>query len=113
MPHRYLPEHVVLSDAPKPMGYTQPLPCVVECSRKYAYVRARMARANDDGVGKLSLLAFHVSFISYIPLDVLDVLLSEYRLVLIRKGYRQADIGRLYKRAENGLDNERRSPRGE
>jgi len=52
MPHRYLPEHVVLRHVPKPAEYTEPRACVFTGRRKHGDVRARMARANDQGVGE-------------------------------------------------------------
>jgi hypothetical protein len=56
MPHRYLPEHVILGDVPKPDGYTEPRPLSDNSHKKHGEVRARMARANDQGVGTLRLL---------------------------------------------------------
>lgn len=53
MPHRYLPEHVVLLDVPKPEDYVEPEPSKLQGWRKHRYVRERMARAKDQGVGKL------------------------------------------------------------
>jgi hypothetical protein len=32
MPHRYLPEHVVLNEISKPASYTEPLPSAVHAS---------------------------------------------------------------------------------
>lgn len=52
MPHRYLPEHVVLGHVPKPADYTEPRPSNTSGYKKHGDVRARMARANDQGVGK-------------------------------------------------------------
>lgn len=54
MPHRYLPEHVVLGHVPKPSNYTEPRPSGITGYKKHGDVRARMARANDQGVGKSS-----------------------------------------------------------
>jgi hypothetical protein len=54
MPHRYLPDHVVLSEVPKPSDYTEPRPSMLYGHKKHGDVRARMARANDQGVGKWS-----------------------------------------------------------
>ncbi|KAF2832377.1 hypothetical protein CC86DRAFT_281524 [Ophiobolus disseminans] len=51
MPHRYLPEHVVLGHIPKPAGYTEPRPLTDRSFKKHMDVRARMAQANDQGVG--------------------------------------------------------------
>lgn len=51
MPHRYLPEHVVLGHVPKPADYTEPRPAVLTGHKKHGDVRARMAQANDQGVG--------------------------------------------------------------
>jgi len=58
MPHRYLPEHVVLGDVPKPAGYTEPRPLSDSGPKKHGEVRARMARANDQGVGTSRSLLF-------------------------------------------------------
>jgi hypothetical protein len=55
MPHRYLPEHVILSEVPKPSDYTDLRPSVLCGYKKHGDVRARMARANDQGVGKCSV----------------------------------------------------------
>jgi hypothetical protein len=52
MPHRYLPEHVVLGHVPKPDNYTEPRPSGSKGFKKHGCVRARMARANDQGVGE-------------------------------------------------------------
>jgi hypothetical protein len=52
MPHRYLPEHVVLGEIPKPRGYTEPTPTSVRGWRRHREVRYRMARAKDQGVGE-------------------------------------------------------------
>lgn len=43
---------------------------------------------------------------------MIDVLLSEYREALVRKGYRRVDIDSLYARAQGRLDDERQFPRG-
>lgn len=51
MPHRYLPEHVVLGHIPKPAG-KDPRPQTVTGYLKHGEVRARMARASDQGVGR-------------------------------------------------------------
>jgi hypothetical protein len=51
MPHRYLAEHVVLGHVPKPTNYTEPRPSMLSGYKKHGDVRARMARANDQGVG--------------------------------------------------------------
>ncbi|OCL05369.1 hypothetical protein AOQ84DRAFT_252231, partial [Glonium stellatum] len=56
--HRYLPEHVVLSEIPKPEDYTEPEPSVLgsrddpkpEGQREHRLTRLRMARAKDQGV---------------------------------------------------------------
>jgi hypothetical protein len=45
--------------------------------------------------------------------DVIDVLLSEYRLALVRKGFRRYEIDDLCQRAKVRLDNERRYQTGE
>ncbi|KAF1970063.1 hypothetical protein BU23DRAFT_571114 [Bimuria novae-zelandiae CBS 107.79] len=94
MAHRYLPEHVVLSDIPKPQDYTLPNPRGVDETRTHMYVRFRMARANDEGV------------------DVLEVLLSEYRSALVKKGFRRKQIDEYCERAKGRLDAERESPTG-
>lgn len=52
MPHRYLPEHVVLGEIPKLAGYREPEPTQLRGFRGYGNVRYRMARARDQGVGE-------------------------------------------------------------
>ncbi|KAH4007433.1 hypothetical protein HBH98_010520 [Parastagonospora nodorum] len=94
MPHRYLPEHVVLRHVPKPVNYTEPRASVLTGHRKHGDVRARMARANDQGV------------------DVLEVLIAEYRLALIRRAHRRFEIDDLVARAKQRLERERQDPTG-
>ena len=93
--HRYLPEHVILCDAPKSRGYTLPNPSVFGTSRKHANIRYRMARANDEGI------------------DVIDVLLSEYKTALMKRGLRRGAIDGYCERATNRLNAERQRPTGE
>ncbi|OCK85181.1 hypothetical protein K432DRAFT_277015, partial [Lepidopterella palustris CBS 459.81] len=58
LPHRYLPEHVVLSEIPKPEDYVEPEPTVMgsfrdgkpDGQRDHHFTRLRMARAKDQGV---------------------------------------------------------------
>ncbi|KAF1937616.1 hypothetical protein EJ02DRAFT_356429 [Clathrospora elynae] len=95
MPHRYLPDHVVLGHVPKPADYAEPRPSDVGGGKKHTYVRLRMARAQDQGV------------------DVLDVLLTEYKTALLRKGHRRVEIDRLCAAANNRLNVERRDSTGE
>lgn len=52
MPHKYLPEHVILQFAPKVAGYTEPLPTLLAGPKRHGDVRRYMARANDQDVGK-------------------------------------------------------------
>ncbi|KAF1848927.1 uncharacterized protein K460DRAFT_275545, partial [Cucurbitaria berberidis CBS 394.84] len=52
MPHRYLPEHVVLGHVPKPRDYAEPRPSCVGGWKRHGVVRYRMARAKDQGVGR-------------------------------------------------------------
>lgn len=52
MPHRYLPEHVVLGHIPKTTDCADPRPGFASGPMKHRDVRFRMARANDQGVGK-------------------------------------------------------------
>jgi hypothetical protein len=52
MPHRYLPEHVVLGHIPKPANCANPRPGFSSGPMRHGDVRFRMARANDQGVGK-------------------------------------------------------------
>ncbi|KAF2791251.1 hypothetical protein K505DRAFT_389450 [Melanomma pulvis-pyrius CBS 109.77] len=56
MPHRYLPEHVILGDLPKSKDYTEPEPSVLSGWKRHRDVRSRMARAKDEGVGMSSFL---------------------------------------------------------
>jgi hypothetical protein len=53
--HLYLPEHVVLNEIPKPAYYTKPIPLASDVPLKHSRVRARMARANDEGIGESHL----------------------------------------------------------
>ncbi|KAF2110844.1 hypothetical protein BDV96DRAFT_583040 [Lophiotrema nucula] len=92
LPHRYIPEHVVLADVPKPGTYTEPEPSVVKPWNTHADVRFRMARAKDEGV------------------DVIDVLLSEFRFALVRKRLRRCEIDDLYVDARRRIDEERENP---
>ena len=52
LPHRYLPEHVVLGHIPKLVGEANPQPSSLDNSRRHPGVRFRMARANDEGIGE-------------------------------------------------------------
>jgi hypothetical protein len=52
MPHRYLPEHVVLGEIPKPNDYSEPEPTIMKGWRRHREVRFRMAKAKDEGVGE-------------------------------------------------------------
>ncbi|KAF2030224.1 hypothetical protein EK21DRAFT_65908 [Setomelanomma holmii] len=55
MPHRYLPEHVILGHLPKPSNLQEPRPSTfLNGHKKHGDVRARMAHANDQGVGRWS-----------------------------------------------------------
>ncbi|UPX20143.1 uncharacterized protein EKO05_0010385 [Ascochyta rabiei] len=94
LPHRYLPEHVVLGHVPKLAGGAEPQPSILDSSRRHMDVRYRMARANDEGI------------------DVLDVLMTEFRAALVRRGFRRVDIDNLYVGAKIRLENERRDPTG-
>ncbi|KAF3042781.1 hypothetical protein E8E11_003070 [Didymella keratinophila] len=53
-----------------------------------------MARANDEGI------------------DVLDVLMAEFKAALVRKGFWRADIDEMFERGKERLERERRDPRG-
>lgn len=50
----YLPEHIILVQAPKPRGYAEPQPSVPVsyACMEHRRVRRRMARARDQGIGK-------------------------------------------------------------
>ena len=52
LPHRYLPEHVVLGHLPKLAGEAAAQPLSLNTSRHHMQVRYRMARANDEGLGE-------------------------------------------------------------
>lgn len=52
LPHRYLPEHVVLGHLPKLAGEATAQPSALSTSRRHMQVRYRMARANDNGIGE-------------------------------------------------------------
>jgi hypothetical protein len=53
MPHRYLPEHVVLGEIPKPVDYREPAPSSIHGFKKHRDIRYHMAQAKDQGVGEL------------------------------------------------------------
>lgn len=53
LPHRYVPEHVVLGQIPKFEDYTEPQPSMTGTWMRYGYIRYRMARARDQDVGKV------------------------------------------------------------
>lgn len=55
MPHHYLPEHVILGHIQDPVKASGPQASVDVGYKKHGDVRHRMARANDQGVGKLIL----------------------------------------------------------
>ncbi|KAH7383857.1 hypothetical protein BKA66DRAFT_584329 [Pyrenochaeta sp. MPI-SDFR-AT-0127] len=55
LPHRYVSEHVVLGHIPQSKYYSEPQPSDVGGWRRHGYVRSRMARARDQGVGKFHL----------------------------------------------------------
>lgn len=44
--------------------------------------------------------------------DVLEVLMTEYKTALIRKGFRRVEINEMYKRAKDQLETERNDPKG-
>lgn len=47
-----------------------------------------------------------------IPPDVLEVLMTEFKAALVRKGFRRFDIDDMYDRAKQCLETERRQPTG-
>lgn len=49
----YLPEHLVLMEIPKADNYFSPRPDVTYGSKKYGYIRNSMARAHDEGIGRV------------------------------------------------------------
>lgn len=55
LPHRYLPEHVVLGHLPKLAGNAIPQPSSLDKSYRHKDVRYRMARANDEGIGETAV----------------------------------------------------------
>jgi hypothetical protein len=55
---RYLPEHVVLVNIPKAKDVSVPRPHHLSSYKNHIDVRARMARANDQGVGEYSVFFF-------------------------------------------------------
>jgi hypothetical protein len=46
-------------------------------------------------------------------LDVLEVLIAEYRFALVRRGLRQVEMDDLVREAKHRLDRERQDPTGE
>jgi hypothetical protein len=44
--------------------------------------------------------------------DVLDVLMTEFKAALVRKGFRRIDIDDMYERGKERLEDERRDPTG-
>ncbi|KAF2683092.1 hypothetical protein K458DRAFT_306194, partial [Lentithecium fluviatile CBS 122367] len=61
MPHRCLPEHLVLGKIPKPATYTEPIFFLeVYGLRTHGHVRGLMARAKDQGVGELHAVVLFV-----------------------------------------------------
>jgi hypothetical protein len=52
LPHRYLPEHVVLGHVSQLAGKAEPQPSILDSSRRHMDVRYRMARANDEGISE-------------------------------------------------------------
>ncbi|KAH6621891.1 hypothetical protein C7974DRAFT_414573 [Boeremia exigua] len=94
LPHRYLPEHVVLGHVPMLVGEGDPQPSSLGTSGRHMDVRFRMARANDKGI------------------DVLQVLMKEFKAALVRKGFRRMEIDTMYDRGKARLENERQYPTG-
>ncbi|KAK4543183.1 hypothetical protein LTR36_005733 [Oleoguttula mirabilis] len=99
--HRYLPEHVVLSELPKKDNYTMPMPRQMaqacedeEAQRSNPHTRARMARANDAGV------------------DVIEVLLEDFTAALCRQGLRRSEIEHMRREAIRNIDHQRESREG-
>ncbi|EMD00460.1 hypothetical protein BAUCODRAFT_127635 [Baudoinia panamericana UAMH 10762] len=95
--HRYLPEHVVLSEIPKEHGRLMPYPHQMsgpdehcpENRRSFPATRARMARANDEGV------------------DVLEVLLKDFTAQLCRNGLNRTEIERMRVEAVRNINHQR------
>jgi hypothetical protein len=69
MPHRYLPEHVILGEIPKPDEYSEPKPTMVRGWRSHRFVRFRMAKAKDEGVGESFLLSLEHYPLYFAPRD--------------------------------------------
>ncbi|KAK5133608.1 hypothetical protein LTR08_007556 [Meristemomyces frigidus] len=101
--HRYLPEHVALSELPKPFRKRSDmlLPFQVtqpdenpEERRSHLGTRGRMAAANDAGV------------------DVIDVLLEDFTAALCRQGLRRAEIEHMRREAQRNIDHQRRTSGG-
>ena len=65
-------------------------------------------------VGRLYTVAGSVVPLQWLTwrTDVLDVLMKEYRLTLVRQGYRRRSIDEMCREARNRLDEERESPTG-
>lgn len=116
LPHRYLPEHVVLGHVPKLAGEADPQPSCLTTSKRHKDVRCQMARANDEGIGKEPSVFFRSCFGNYslanALLDVLEVLMTEFKAALIRRGFRRVDIDSNYDRAKESLETERQDPTG-
>ena len=100
--HRYLPEHVVLSEIPKPEDYTEPEPIVLgsgndrkpEGQRDHNSTRLHMAQAKNQGV------------------DVIEVLLDDFVSHLVRKGLKRVVIEDMRVKAQRAIDAERDRPSG-
>lgn len=101
LPHRYLPEHVMLLELPKSQ-LAGPVPHHInrsgrECGRisSHHLTRARMARAHDAGV------------------DVLDVLRRDLEAECVRSGLKRWAIYEVSAEAQHRIDDERQHPTGQ
>ncbi|KAK3633491.1 hypothetical protein LTR56_015744 [Elasticomyces elasticus] len=92
--HRYLPEHVILSELPKRQSNTQPLDRIIDDgryahSRSHRATRDRILRATEQNV------------------DMFEVLLEEFTGALCRKGLRRVDIETMRREALATMDDMR------
>ncbi|KAF2848427.1 hypothetical protein T440DRAFT_401358, partial [Plenodomus tracheiphilus IPT5] len=113
LPHHYLPEHCVLTGVAKDTSRVEPRMVLNRDRKKYLGVRRRMAHAQEQGLGKNTAGSHNSHTRTQITqIDVVAVLLQEFRFALIRKGHRRVDIDKLCAKAKQCLDEERKAKTG-